>query len=145
MKVDCHGGSHSLQSVNTVVKDVESRDFFIKVPTEELKVWEVFFDNQDQRTNGDGSTLLSRPPPRRSDPLVLISTEMANRQPMAKLEMERWMVRQFCLTSSTRESLENGTFEVKTSHYERTLSSILGGFVIYDSGARENIAGKVME
>ena len=51
-------------------KDVESRDFFIKVPTEELKVWEVFFDNQDQRTNGDGSTLLSRPPPRRSDPLV---------------------------------------------------------------------------
>ena len=41
-----------------------------KIPTEELKVWEVFFDNQDQRTSGDGSTPISRPPPRRSDPLV---------------------------------------------------------------------------
>ena len=43
-------------------RDTETRDFIIKIPTEELQVWEVFFDNQDQNADTDGA--------RRLDPLV---------------------------------------------------------------------------
>ena len=43
-------------------RDSEQRDFFVKIPTEELQVWEVFFDNQDQ--NADTSQA------KRLDPLV---------------------------------------------------------------------------
>ena len=43
-------------------RDSEVREFIIKIPTEELQVWEVFFDNQDQNADTDGA--------RRLDPLV---------------------------------------------------------------------------
>ena len=43
-------------------RDSEKREFVVKIPTEELAVWEVFFDNQDQ----DSDTSQAR----RLDPLV---------------------------------------------------------------------------
>ena len=43
-------------------RDSEVREFIVKVPTEELQVWEVFFDNQDQNGDTDNADRL--------DPLV---------------------------------------------------------------------------
>ena len=43
-------------------RDNEVRDFIVKIPTEELQVWEVFFDNQDQNGDTDKANRL--------DPLV---------------------------------------------------------------------------
>ena len=43
-------------------RDSEMREFVVKIPTEELQVWEVFFDNQDKDADTDGA--------KRLDPLV---------------------------------------------------------------------------
>ena len=42
--------------------DRETREFVVKIPTEELQVWETFFDNADQDSSTDGA--------QRLDPLV---------------------------------------------------------------------------
>ena len=126
-------------------KDVESRDFFIKIPTEELKVWEVFFDNQDQRTNGDGSTLISRPPPRRSDPLVFdlnrdgkLDTTDGTQTGNGQMDGSTVLFD----IDPTRESPKKWNFRSQDFRPGNgRCPAVPGGFVIYDSGARENIAG----
>ena len=126
-------------------KDVESRDFFIKVPTEELKVWEVFFDNQDQRTNGDGSTLISRPPPRRSDPLVFdlnrdgkLDTTDGTQTGNGQMDGSTVLFD----IDPTRESPDKWNFRSQDFRPGNgRCPPVPGGFVIYDSGARENISG----
>jgi hypothetical protein len=58
-------GDHITMKVEAEVngkKDVEERDFIMNIPTEELQVWEVFFDNADQDQDTGGA--------KRLDPLV---------------------------------------------------------------------------
>jgi hypothetical protein len=53
--------------------DVQEREFVIRIPTEEIKTWEVLFDNEDLQTASRIEEEPVRPPPprpRRSDPLV---------------------------------------------------------------------------
>lgn len=73
-------------------KDSEKREFIIHIPTEELQVWEVFFDNQDQDSSLDGA--------RRLDPLVfdLNRDGRATQQMAHKPEMVNWTRKVCCLT-----------------------------------------------
>ena len=124
-------------------KDVESRDFFIKIPTEELKVWEVFFDNQDQSTSGDGSTLISQP--QSSDPLVFdlnrdgkLDTTDGTQTGNGQMDGSTVLFD----IDPTRESPEKWNFRSQDFRPGNgRCPAVPGGFVIYDSGARENIAG----
>ena len=55
------------------VVDVQDREFVIRIPTEEIKTWEVLFDNQDLQTASRREATPPRPPPppiERSDPLI---------------------------------------------------------------------------
>ena len=125
-------------------KDVQSREFFVNIPTEELKVWEVFFDNKDQQTSGDGSELINRPPPRRSDPLVFdlnrdgkLDTTDGTQLGNGKMDGSTVLFD----IDPTRES--PAQWEFRTSDFRPgsgRCPAVPGGFVIYDNGSRENIA-----
>jgi len=125
-------------------KDVQTREFFVNIPTEELKVWEVFFDNQDQQTSGDGSQLISRPPPRRSDPLVFdlnrdgkLDTTDGTQLGNGKMDGSTVLFD----IDPTRESAERWEFRTRDFRPGNgRCPAVPGGFVIYDNGSRENIA-----
>ena len=122
--------------------DVQSRDFFVNIPTEELKVWEVFFDNQDQKTSAAGSQLVQRR--RRSDPLVFdlnrdgkLDTTDGTQLGNGKMDGSTVLFD----IDPTRESPEK--WEFRSNDFRPGTGrcpAVPGGFVIYDNGARENIA-----
>jgi hypothetical protein len=129
-----HGGS----------KDTETRDFIIQLPTEEVKVWEVFFDNKDQNTDGSGAESVNAPPPRRSDPLVFDLNrdgrlDTTDGTQLGNGEMDGSTV--LFDIDPTRESPEKWGFETTDFRPGRgQCPPVPNGFVIYDSGSRENIA-----
>jgi len=123
-------------------RDEESREFFIKIPTEELKVWEVFFDNRDQETSGAGAQQVNQP--RRSDPLVFDlnrdgQLDTTDGTQLGNGQMDGSTV--LFDIDPTRESPERWEFQSRDFRPGRGRApGVPGGFVIYDSGARENIA-----
>ena len=124
-------------------RDVQSRDFYMQIPTEELKVWEVFFDNQDQETSAAGSQLIRER--RSSDPLVFdlnrdgkLDTTDGTQLGNGKMDGSTVLFD----IDPTRESPEK--WEFRSNDFRPgngRCPAVPNGFVIYDNGSRENIAG----
>ena len=121
-------------------RDTETRDFIIKIPTEELQVWEVFFDNQDQNADTDGA--------RRLDPLVFdlnrdgkLDTTDGSQLGNGKMDGESVL---FDIDPS-RKSVSGWTDSSpghRPGYYEgghnSQVSAVPGGKAIYNTGTEES-------
>ena len=121
-------------------RDSETRDFVVKIPTEELAVWEVFFDNQDQDASTSGA--------RRLDPLVFdlnrdgkLDTTDGSQLGNGKMDGETVL---FDIDPS-RQSVsgwKRSSPGHRPGYYEGGQNSqvpkVVGGKAVYDSGQEES-------
>jgi hypothetical protein len=121
-------------------RDSERREFIIHIPTEELQVWEVFFDNQDQDSDLSGA--------RRLDPLVFdlnrdgkLDTTDGSQTGNGQMDSESVL---FDIDPS-RESVSGwrrsspghrpGYYEGKNNSQ---VPAVVGGKAVYDTGKEES-------
>ncbi len=126
--------------------DTEEREFIMKVPTEELKVWEVFFDNYNEDQDNADQTV--QEVVRRSDPLIFdlnrdgkLDITGANQEGNGKIDGETVAFD----IDPERSNIAGWSFRseshrpgIQTGIGARQAPAVPGGKAVYNTGKEES-------